>query len=354
MSKRHKKILSRTATRDLPMFMVEASYGKQLPSLFEDSLGFRLSRSFVLLDRGTAIVFRDGEQWHSQMPSFLALALEDSKKSQTIKRLIELTAQSICHLKVFQLVPTAKCLNSLSRLISDGMAGMVLAHWLPIYHEQRLAVYRQNDTDYINQSRVKTEKFFSLAADVAYSFVSLLSRDYGTDANLLKYATSKELQQLITTSKIDEVVLRARQSHPTLFVEDTLYLGDTNIADCLNHTGYQLEVLMSNDSNIIRGVKACAGSVVGRVQIINSRQQFDQFEAGNILVAAMTSPEYTSLIKQAAAVITDEGGLLSHAAILCRELNKPCIIGTRNASYLLKDYQEVRLEANEGTITLLD
>lgn len=64
----------------------------------------------------------------------------------------------------------------------------------------------------------------------------------------------------------------------------------------------------------------------------------------------MTSPEYVPAMKRSGAVITDEGGLLSHAAIVARELGKPCIVGTKIATKVLKDGDLVEVDANKGVV----
>ena len=67
----------------------------------------------------------------------------------------------------------------------------------------------------------------------------------------------------------------------------------------------------------------------------------------------MTSPDYVPAMKRAAAIVTDEGGLLSHAAIISRELGKPCIVGTKVATKVLKDGYLIEVNANDGTIKIL-
>ena len=64
----------------------------------------------------------------------------------------------------------------------------------------------------------------------------------------------------------------------------------------------------------------------------------------------MTTPEFVPLMQKAAAIITDQGGILSHAAIVSRELGKPCITGTENATSLLKDGDMVEVDADEGVV----
>ncbi len=89
------------------------------------------------------------------------------------------------------------------------------------------------------------------------------------------------------------------------------------------------------------------------VKIVLSSTDFAKFNKGDILVASMTRPEYVPVMKKAKAIITDEGGITCHAAIVSRELNIPCIIGTKNATRILQDGDEVEVDANNGTIKII-
>ncbi len=64
----------------------------------------------------------------------------------------------------------------------------------------------------------------------------------------------------------------------------------------------------------------------------------------------MTHPEFLSLMKQASAIVTDEGGVTCHAAIVARELGIPCVIGTKMATKVLKDGDEVEVDADKGIV----
>ena len=68
----------------------------------------------------------------------------------------------------------------------------------------------------------------------------------------------------------------------------------------------------------------------------------------------MTRPEFVPLLKQASAIITDEGGITSHAAIVSRELKIPCIIGTKVATKVLKDGDKVEVNANHGVVRIIE
>jgi len=74
---------------------------------------------------------------------------------------------------------------------------------------------------------------------------------------------------------------------------------------------------------------------------------------GDILVAGQTRPTLMTAIHKAGAIVTDEGGIISHAAIISRELKKPCIIGTKIATKILKDGDLVEVDANNGIVKIL-
>jgi phosphohistidine swiveling domain-containing protein len=95
------------------------------------------------------------------------------------------------------------------------------------------------------------------------------------------------------------------------------------------------------------------GSIKGNVMVIKSNEQINSFKKGMILVTQMTNPTYLPAMKKSKAIITDEGGLLCHAAIVSRELKTPCIIGTKIATKVLKDGDLVEVDANEGIVRIL-
>jgi pyruvate,water dikinase len=68
----------------------------------------------------------------------------------------------------------------------------------------------------------------------------------------------------------------------------------------------------------------------------------------------MTTPDYFSALSKAAGIVTDEGGITCHAAIVSRELNVPCIIGTKTATQMLKDGDIVEVDANKGIVSKID
>jgi phosphoenolpyruvate synthase/pyruvate phosphate dikinase len=105
--------------------------------------------------------------------------------------------------------------------------------------------------------------------------------------------------------------------------------------------------------SIIRGVTASPGKAKGNVKVVLGVKDSSKIKLGDILVTSMTNPKYIPAMRRAAAFVTDEGGLTCHAAILSRELNKPCVIGTKIATKVLKDGDLVEVDANKGIVKKL-
>jgi phosphohistidine swiveling domain-containing protein len=112
-----------------------------------------------------------------------------------------------------------------------------------------------------------------------------------------------------------------------------------------------LGIDLSVDKNVkeIKGQSAYKGKVTGRVRVLKTSHISD-FVDGDIIVTGMTTPDFAPLIRKASAIITNEGGITCHAAIVAREMKKPCIIGTKIATQVLKTGDMVEVDANEGIV----
>lgn len=103
---------------------------------------------------------------------------------------------------------------------------------------------------------------------------------------------------------------------------------------------------------LVRGLPASPGIVYGRAKVILDIKdaKVSEIEKGDILVTRMTDPDWVPLMKMAAAIITDEGGMTSHAAIVSRELGIPAVVGTRDATKVIKDNQMITVDAIRGIV----
>lgn len=106
--------------------------------------------------------------------------------------------------------------------------------------------------------------------------------------------------------------------------------------------------------NDFRGLSACRGVARGPVRILKSATEVRKLKEGDVLVAVMTRPDYIMGIKKAAAIVTNEGGVTCHAAIVSRELNIPCVIATKIATEVLHDGDIVEVNGNHGVVTVIE
>lgn len=104
---------------------------------------------------------------------------------------------------------------------------------------------------------------------------------------------------------------------------------------------------------MLRGIPACRGVAEGVVRIADLHGKCPVFNEGDILVAKVTEPSMVVLMNKAAAFVTDIGGITSHAALIAREIGVPCVVGTKEATTLLKDGMRVRVDGTKGEVHIL-
>lgn len=101
---------------------------------------------------------------------------------------------------------------------------------------------------------------------------------------------------------------------------------------------------------LVDGLGASPGTATGAVRIVSTLDQLDKVNQGDIIVTEMTTPDMVPAMKRAAALVTDEGGMTSHAAIVSRELGVPAVIGTETATQTLTDDQMVSIDGDRGVV----
>lgn len=105
-----------------------------------------------------------------------------------------------------------------------------------------------------------------------------------------------------------------------------------------------------DEEEILRGIGASPGVAEGNTKIVRTMKDATAVDKGDILVASFTTPLFTSAILQCEAVVTDKGGVLSHAAIVSREFGIPCVVGTKEATNILNDDTKVVVDGKEGVV----
>jgi pyruvate,water dikinase len=131
-----------------------------------------------------------------------------------------------------------------------------------------------------------------------------------------------------------------------------VYIVQSRPITTIKEAGEERAELEEAGKILLKGLGASPGIAVGEVKIVGSERDISKVKDGDVLVAVMTTPDMVPAMKKASAIVTDEGGLTCHAAIVSRELGVPAVVGTKNATKLLKDGMLVTVDGEKGIVYL--
>lgn len=161
------------------------------------------------------------------------------------------------------------------------------------------------------------------------------------------------------TDEIKNILKERKKGFAMIWINENIetVFGDESL-ELQNEIAKNYKTLGDNKNNsdkkTISGSVANRGKVRGVARVLNTYKDIYKVKKGDIILATMTTPDYVSAMEKAAGFITDEGGITCHAAILSREFNVPCIVGTVNGTREIKDGQMIELDAYNGKVYILD
>lgn len=180
----------------------------------------------------------------------------------------------------------------------------------------------------------------------------------GVKVEYLYYLGIKDVEKLKSISDIKVLVteLKLRKQGSWFLFEaetktESVLTGEEYLS--LNKKKEAVAARIFEEDNGIHGSIANMGTAIGRVVVCKSINSINKVKTGDILVTSMTRPEFMPALKKVAGIITDEGGITCHAAIISRELNIPAIIGTKIGTKVLKNGMIVAVKANHGYVKIL-
>ncbi len=165
----------------------------------------------------------------------------------------------------------------------------------------------------------------------------------------LGYLSLEEIQSFVKSGEIDFDLIEKRKNGEIVVT----MVGKPVSSILMPVPDFYKEVISSCFEIVhdeIKGRVAQKGKVRGRVKILRTYHDVKHVRDGDILVANTTHPNFLPAMKRAAAFVTNEGGMISHAAIVAREMGTPCIVGTGNATDVLQDGDMVEVDAEKGTV----
>jgi phosphoenolpyruvate synthase/pyruvate phosphate dikinase len=230
--------------------------------------------------------------------------------------------------------------NKIIEEINDEKAKLLaeIIHTYTFLRTDRIDVYKKG--------QAKIRKVYSLIS-------GLLTEKTGQEwskflvVNLLDKEIIAFLDDGVIPDK-DEIEKRAKGEY--------IYVFDENGAQTIMDEKLILEaqkIIYKEVKQEIKGQIAHKGKVSGRVAMVMGKNDLHKVKEGDILVSRITMPDYTPAMKIASAFVTEEGGITSHAAIVARELKKPCIVGTGNCTKVLKDGNIVEVDADKGIVKII-
>lgn len=215
----------------------------------------------------------------------------------------------------------------------------------PLWFFQSLTYWREH--------RKKTNL---MGIQVLYALLEEAEKRTGIAMKYLKFMLPEEYE-CVLRGTITREILRSRYEKGILLKivnENDYKMFEGREANSLRD---ELESILRKDvtshDDVLTGTVASQGYARGVARIILGREDFGKFKKGEVLVTGMTRPDFLPVMKMAIGIVTNEGGLTSHAAIVSRELGVPCIIGTKRATQAIKTGDIIEVRAHHGTVRIV-
>jgi phosphoenolpyruvate synthase/pyruvate phosphate dikinase len=179
-----------------------------------------------------------------------------------------------------------------------------------------------------------------------------IARRLQKSPDYVKHYFHEEISRALLGKKApDEKIIAERKRHLIIAVNE----GILEIYEGKNADAFEAKYLakISSEGNEFKGRIACKGKGTGTVKVIVGSFDFGKMNDGDILVVGNTTPDYVRIMKKAAAIVAEEGGLTAHVSVVSREFGIPCVVGVNNITRILKDGDKVEVDAEKGIVRKL-
>ncbi len=211
--------------------------------------------------------------------------------------------------------------------------------------------FKLDGRDYLN-------KIFFVPNSIFSAFIKIISKQFEIPYNDLLSYSYDDLINLYKNKKVQRKIIKQRQE------AYLIYTDKKKIKSILGQEAKDfIKGILSKEKYLstFSGRIANKGKVIAKAKVIKMALSnyskvskiIDKMEQGQVLVVETTEPAIIIACKKASAIVTNQGGMMSHAAIISRELNIPCIVGTNIATDVIKDGDLVEVDANKGVVKIL-
>jgi pyruvate,water dikinase len=162
--------------------------------------------------------------------------------------------------------------------------------------------------------------------------------------------TKEEVIELVRYGNLIEELYKFPQDVEWGITGGKIYILQSRAITTINKVVKETKKKEGIEEPILRGTGASPGVISSRVKIIQKLDDINEVKEGDIMVTKMTSPDMVPAMRRAAGIVTNEGGLTCHAAIVSRELGAPCIVGTKEATKVLRDGMIITMDGKKGMV----
>ncbi len=362
LAKAEKLVFEKTITRDWTLLTVEIWHEIYTDEFFKQ-FKWKYTDGIFEGKNGAVTIYRAPAEHMEGMKNFIIRNLENDgdwilKQAEIVEKEYNLfvkwlegfESRNIGNLSFVELKSIIEKIFSKSVFLGPRFLIMM---WFPIQMEndERKEKFEQAIERAVI-SRRRLEALLPLSDEIIRKSLEAFSNlVYLKNKKLIKYVSHEDLLDFPKKNKLEEALLEKRKEH-FIFCNDGLLFDDLKIY--MHRKDYALKENNLGVVNQIKGNIAYGGIVSGRVRIIILKDELRELKDGEILITSMTTPEFLPALKKAIAFVTDEGGVTCHAAIVARELRKPCIIGTKIATQVLHDGDLVEVDADNGVVRIFE
>ena len=189
--------------------------------------------------------------------------------------------------------------------------------------------------------------------------LAILAKQFNLTDEVLRLYSKDDILSLFDDKKVSVQILKERKlAYVMIGNSDNLNYIDGKEAEKIVS---KFDIALHEFHREIKGKTANKGVVKGKAKIITAdygnfdglKKIMEMMSKGDILVAETTSPELMPACSKASAIVTNQGGMMSHAAIVSREMNIPCVVGTGNATDLIKDGDLIEVDGDNGIVRIM-
>lgn len=331
-------------------FLTISDWGEYYYLAFKKTLGMTLNDTFFLYKEGVVSCFQSKKQ-NDNFGQFISDKIDKDKRyvdklyDELKKRTDELESLSKKPVRYFLKIENYE---KFELLLNQFLPYYGATHRVANYLSEKSVLYA---LPILEKARKYSERCFNKTDRLFRGLLKTIARKEGLNETLALTLFHDEFKKYLLNRQLPSISL-LQQRIPIcglLFIRGKRIFLTKPQALQFENMFIRMHGLKQG---FVQGVTAGPGKVRGLVRILHGPNP-RIFNEGDILITGMTRPDFVPLMKKAGAIVTDAGGILSHAAIIARELKKPCVIGTATATKAFKDGDMVEVDADKGIVRII-